>query len=113
MVLLLARTVGHSVQRDDGKCSSLRLTRNRFVLHRHPAMSLGVGETRLILLEDFLVLLLCPGGQGFWWMVSDVDLLQIVCLFHLRSGIQFVHFFLGVNNSFALSHVSFADPSRV
>ena len=70
MILLLARTVGHSVQRDDGKCSSLRLTRNRFVLHRHPAMSLGVVETRLILQEDFLVLLLCPGGPGFWWMSS-------------------------------------------
>ena len=44
-------------------------------------MSLVVGlkKTRLILLEDYLVLLLslgCLGCPGFKWMFSDPDLLQ-------------------------------------
>ena len=34
-----ARTVWLSVQRDDGKCSSLQRTRNHFLHHHHPAMS--------------------------------------------------------------------------
>ena len=38
-------------QHDDGQCSSLKSTKNRFRLHCHPEMSLLV-ETRLILHED-------------------------------------------------------------
>ena len=65
----------HVVQRDDGKCSSLEWTRNHFLLHHHPAMS-RVVETRFILPEDFLVLLLSHGCPRSKWMVSDADLLQ-------------------------------------
>ena len=43
------------VQRDDGKCNSMKSTRRRSGLHCHLAMSLMV-ETRLILLEDLHVL---------------------------------------------------------
>ena len=41
-------------------------------------MSLDVGlkKTRLILLDDYLVLLLCLGCPGLEWMFSDPDLLQ-------------------------------------
>ena len=35
-------------------------------------------KTRLILLEDFLVLLLGQGCLGLRWMFSEPDLLQIV-----------------------------------
>ena len=45
-ILISTREVWLLVQRDDGKCSSLILTRNHFLLHHHPAMSLVV-ETRL------------------------------------------------------------------
>ena len=36
-------------QRDDNKCSSLKWTKNHFLLHRHPAMSLDMvlKKTRL------------------------------------------------------------------
>ena len=79
MILLLARIVWLSVQRDDGKSSSLKWTKNHFLLHHPPAMSLEkVLNTRLMLLEDFLVPLLGLGGPGFWWMFSGPDLLQIV-----------------------------------
>ena len=52
---------------------------NHFLLHHHPAMSLEkVLKTRLIFLEDFLVLLLGLGGPGLRWIFSETDLLQIV-----------------------------------
>ena len=35
-------------------------------------------KTRLILLEDYLVLLLDPDDPGLRWMFSDPDLLQKV-----------------------------------
>ena len=54
-----------------------------------------VVKTRLVLLEDFLVLLLGLGDPGLRWMFSEPDLLQRVSQFHLRLG--------GVNTSFALS----------
>ena len=47
LILLSARTVWLSVQRDDSICSSLKWTRNRFLLHHHTRMSLesrGVEE---------------------------------------------------------------------
>ena len=92
MTLLSVRKVWLLVQRVDGKCNFLKLTRNRFVLHRHTAMSLVV-ETHLILLEDLHVLLLvqdCPVSR---WTFSEPDLLQIVLLFHLQSGIWNIHHF--------------------
>ena len=67
-------------------------TKNRFLLHHHLAMSLEVVvKTRLILQEDFLLLLglSCPGLR---WMFSEPDLFQIIRLFHLRSGAFFHHF---------------------
>ena len=88
MILLSERTVELSVQRDDGHCSSLNRTQNRFLLRHHPAMSLEMRlkKTRPILPEDFLVLLLGLGGPGFRWMFSEPDLFQMVRLFHLRPG---------------------------
>ena len=75
-----------AVQRDDGKCSCLKWTKNHFLLHHHHAMSFEkVVKTRLILLEDVLVLLLGLGGPRLRWMSSEPGLLQIVWLFHLRS----------------------------
>ena len=52
-------------------------------------MSLYVGlkKIRLILLEDFVVLLLGLGDPGLRWMFSEPDLLKRVVLFHLRLGI--------------------------
>ena len=68
-----------SVQRDDGECSSLKWTRNHFLLHNHPAMTLKVVvKTRLILQECFLVLLLGLGCLGLRWMFSEHDLLQMI-----------------------------------
>ena len=93
MILLSARTVWLSVQRDDGKCSSLKWTRNQFLCHHHPAMGLEVVvNTRLILPKDFLVFLPSLGGPGLRWMFSEPDLHQITWLFHLRSGIMFSPF---------------------
>ena len=89
-ILLSTCTVWLSVQRDDGKCSSLKRTRNHFLLHHHPAMSLEVVvKTRLILLERFP----CAFPRsGLSRIKVDVfrtwsDLLRIVWLFHLRSGV--------------------------
>ena len=72
----------------------LTWTRNRFLLHHHPAMSLDkvLVETCLILQEELLVLLLVLDDPGLRWMFSDVDLLQRFWLFHLRLGKMFHHF---------------------
>ena len=88
MILLSARTVGLWIPRDDGKYSCLKWIRNHSQLHQ-TTMSLEVGlkKIRLILLEDFLVLLLGLGDPGLRWMVSESDLLQRVLPFHLRVGI--------------------------
>ena len=69
-----------SVQSDEGKCRSLKWTRNRFLLHRHSAMSLEkvMVKTRMILPEDFLVVLLGLGGPKLGRMFSKPDFLQIV-----------------------------------
>ena len=42
------------------------------------SLEVGLKKTRLILLEDFLVLLLCLGCPGLRWMFSDPDLLHKV-----------------------------------
>ena len=45
MILLSARNVWLGLPRDDGKCSSLKWTINRFLLHRHPGSeSWGGGD---------------------------------------------------------------------
>ena len=57
----------------------LKWTRNHFLLHHHPAMSLVVVvQTRLILLEDLPAPFLVPGCPVSRWMFSEPDLLQIV-----------------------------------
>ena len=86
MTLLSAHTVRLSVQRDDGKCSSLNWTKNPFQRHHHTTMRLEVGlkKTRLILLEDYLVLLLGLGDPRLRWTFSEPDLLHKVLPFHLR-----------------------------
>ena len=105
MILLSARTVWLSVQRDDGKCGSLKWTRNHVVLHHHPAMILEMGlrKTQKILLEGFLVLLLGLVLPDLRRMFSEPDLLQIVWPFHCERNIDFFSPPLGVNTSFALS----------
>ena len=60
-------------------------------------------KTRLILREDYLILLLCLGCPGLRWMFSEPDLFQKVWLFHLRLGIWKCPPFWCVNTSFALS----------
>ena len=64
-------------------------------------MSLVVGlkKTRLILVEDYLVLLLCLGCPGLRWMFSDPHLLQKFWLFHLRLGIWIFHLSLAITLS--------------
>ena len=52
---------------------------------------MGLKKTRLILLEGYLVLLLCLGCPGLRWMFSDPDLLQNFWLFHLRLGMWTFH----------------------
>ena len=63
------------------------MDQNHFLHHHHLAMSLEVVvKTRLILLEDLLVVLLGLGCPGLRWMFSELDLLQLIMpLFHLRS----------------------------
>ena len=69
MILLSACTVRLSVQRDGGKCSFLKSTKNRSALHRQREMSLEVVvETRLILPEDFHVLFLGQGDPVTRWV---------------------------------------------
>ena len=111
--LLSARTVWLSVQRDDGKCIFLKLTRNDFLLHRHPAMSLVV-EARLILLEDVHVLLLAQGCPRLRWMFSEPDLLQIV--YFSICDLEFlkkVHHFGSVNTSFAMSLFAWTSDASI
>ena len=94
MILLSACEVWLSVQRDDGTCSSQTWTRNHFLHHHHPAMTLEVVvKTTVILQKDFLALLLgpgCPerifflGGPVSRWMFSGPDLLQGFGFVHLR-----------------------------
>ena len=114
MIFLSARTVWLSVQRDDCKCSSLKWTRNYFLLHHQLAIGPEVVvETRPILREDFLVLLLCLGCPGLRWMLSEPDLLQIIWLFHLRSGISIFHHFWALNTSFALSFLAWISDASI
>ena len=112
-------------QRDDSKCSSLKWTKNQFLLHHHPAMSLEVGlkKTRLILPEDFLVLLLGLGDPGLRWMFSEpgdweYEFFTIHGRRHFLCNESFKHGFL-LRPSFPIPHnvcdqnVSFPDSPRV
>ena len=63
-------------------------------------VDVGWKKTRLILQEEFLVLLLGLGDPGLRWMFSNADPLQKFWLFHLRSGKWIFHLSLA---SFALS----------
>ena len=71
----------------------LKWSRNHFWLHHHTTMSLGVGlkTTRLILPEDYLVLLLGLGDPGWKWMFSEPDLLQRVSIVLSAMGISTFH----------------------
>ena len=104
MILLSARTVRLSVQRDDGKWRCLKWTRNHFLLHHHTTMSLemGVKKTRLILPEDFLVLLLGLGDPGLRWVFSGPDLLPNILTVPSATGNMKLSPFIGVSTSFAL-----------
>ena len=51
------------------------------------SLEVGLKKIRLILLEDFLVLLLGVGDPGLRWKFSEADLLQKVLPFHLRLGL--------------------------
>ena len=50
------------------------------------SLEVGMKKIRLILLEDYIVLLLGLGDPGLRWMFSEPDLLQNVSLFYLRLG---------------------------
>ena len=78
---------------DDGEQNCLKWTRNHSQLHHHTMMSYDVGlkKIRLILLQDFLVLLLGLGDPGLRWMFSEPDLLHRVLPFHLRFKIWTFH----------------------
>ena len=78
-------------------------------------MSLDVGlkKTRLTLLEDYLVLLLCLGYPGLRWMFSDLDLLQEFWLFHLRLGIRIFHLSLASTLPFALSLRAWSSDASI
>ena len=62
-----------------------------------------VEEDPLILLEDYVVLLLCLGCPGLRWMFSDFDLLQGVLTVPSATGNTNFSFFMGANTSLALS----------
>ena len=64
-------------------------TKNHFVLHRHPEVSLEVVEveTLLIIPENIFDLLLELGDPVSRWMFSVPDLLQRILFVHLRLGI--------------------------
>ena len=64
-------------------------TRNHFVLHQHPELSL---KALLILPENLCDILekVCPVSR---WMFSSPELLQTALLFHLRPGICNSHEF--------------------
>ena len=49
-------------------------------------VDVGWKKTRLILLKEYLVLLLCLGDPELRCMFSDPNLLQKFLLFHLRLG---------------------------
>ena len=78
MILLSASKVWLWVQRDGGLWSFLTWTKNHFVLHQHPEVSLEVVvvETLVILLENLFYLLLELGDPVSRWMLSVPDLLQ-------------------------------------
>ena len=56
---------------------------------------MGLKKTRLILLRDFLVLLLCLGYPGLSFVFSEADLLQIVLTVPSAIGIMKISPFLG------------------
>ena len=94
MILLSASKVWLWVQRDGGFWSFLTWTKNHFVLHRHPEVSLEVVEveTLLILQENLSDLLLVLGDPVQRWMFSVPDLLQQILFVHLRLEIWIFHF---------------------
>ena len=69
-------------------------------------------ETRLILVEDFLVLLLGLGYPRSRLMCSEPDLFQNVLPFHLRFGMFFSPCW-GVNTSFALSLLAWNSDASI
>ena len=69
-------------------------------------------KTRLILLEDFLVLLLGLGDPGSRWMFSEPDLLQSFTVPSATGNLNFSPF-IGVYTSFALNLFAWSsDASR-
>ena len=83
-----------SVQRDGGRWSLPKWTRNHLVPHPHPEVSLEdvFAETLLILPVNLDDLLFESGGPVSRWMFSFPDLLQQISVVHLRLGIWIVHF---------------------
>ena len=81
MILRSACTVWLWVPRDGDKWNLLSMTRNHLWLAHHPVLSnLDVvleKRVRLLLLEEFLVLLLGLGDPWLRWMFSDADLIRI------------------------------------
>ena len=54
------------------------MKQNHLLLHHHPAMSLEMEvKSRLIIQEDFLVLVLGLGCPGQRWLFSEPDLRNI------------------------------------
>ena len=75
MFLLLAHRAELEVRRDDDKWYSLRSTKNRYGLLCHPLLRL-LCETRPILLDDHVFLLLVRVDPGLRWIFGKPGLLQ-------------------------------------
>ena len=89
--------------------------KNHFWLHHNTMMSLLVGlkKTRLILLEDHLVLLVCLGSPGSRWMFWDPDLPQKLLTVPSATGNMNFSPFIGVNTSFALSLRAWSSDASI
>ena len=114
MILLSARTVWHSVERDDGKCRSLRWTRNHFLLHHHLGDESwsGGGDP-----SDSPERFPCSSPRSGLFQVT-VDLLRTwsprdnLTVPSAIGKIKF-HHFLGANTSLALSLLAWISDASI
>ena len=96
MILQSARTVCLGVSHDDGNEISWDRPKITFDFTIIPWWVVELKKTLPILLEEYLVLILCLGCPGLRWMFSDPDLLQNFWRIHLRLGTRRFHLSLAL-----------------
>ena len=87
--------------------------RCRHVHHTTMNLNVGLKKTRLILFDDFFVLLLVPDGPGLRWMFSDAVLLQTVLTVPSAIGKMKFSPFIAVSTSFALSLRAWSSDASI